>query len=1056
MTDGYDPEDGRGVIHEIFRRRAAERPDAIALIHRDTAVDYRTLDRASDAFAAALARSGARAGDIVPVLMPRSPRFVATLLAVLKLGAAYAAMDPRWPRPRAAELAELTDAPLIAAAPEHAEGWSRPVWVPEDDLTLAAAVAAPAVGPDAPRVRETDTCCVFFTSGSTGRPKGVLSPHAGTVRLFSPARFVGIGPGTVMPQAAPLPWDAASLELWSVLLGGGTSVLIDEPYLTADALRTLVREAGVNTLWLTASVFNLLVEEDLGCFDGVRQLMAGGERLSPAHVRRFVRAYPGTTLVNGYGPVESTVFTTTHRITSADLTGDGEIPLGRPVPRTEVFVLDRESRPCPPGVTGEICVAGAGLANGYLANPEQTARSFTEIELDGPRRIYRTGDLGHLSADGVLHYAGRDDRQVKVRGHRIEPGEVEARVAELPGIRRCAVIPLMEDGGCVGLAAAYTVMDGETVSERTVRDALAKRLPDYLMPRVLAAVDAFPLTGNGKLDTGALLELVTRRTTGARHRAGRGTGHSKGHSTGPGGGVGPGGTRPGDGSVLSEVARAFAETLRTDDAVPYDTSLFELGGDSLDGARLCVRIGARTGVPVPASVFIAGPTVRKLAHWIESRTEAERARAAEALPASGEPLPLLPSQSGFLYAHQLDPADTSAHCELVWRVTGDFVPEAFRAATQDVHRRHQSLHARYVFDRRPVALLDAPHAPVDVRELDPAADRDAGLTALRHALGQPLDIGAGATWRCVIAPLASGDEWLLGIVAHHIAFDGDSVRPLAEDLSAAYAARLRGRPTDAGAPAPLAAVLAACRAQVDETGLEKHRAFWSEELTGVPPLTMPGPDGDGTASSPAFRISAADWAALETRAHRWGSTRFAVALAAYAEALAVVTGDRDLAVGAPIAKRYHPDTADAVGCLIDVVCFRTRPAGDGTTDSLPALLDGVHAALAAQDVPFEDVVRLAADPARDRSRHPLFQTLFALQSVPPRHLVLEGCTADFVRPPTAHALHELEAEIWPETDGGAEVVLGHRPQSTSASFVAEVATAYRRLLRDLAAGAELT
>ncbi|WP_329061009.1 amino acid adenylation domain-containing protein [Streptomyces sp. NBC_01429] len=1040
MTDEYGPEDGRGVIHEIFRRRAAEHPDALALIHRDTVVDYRTLDRASDAFAAALARAGVRAGDLVPVLMPRSPRFVATVLAVLKLGAAYAAMDPRWPRPRVAELAELTGAPLIAAAPEHAEGWARPVWVPEEDLTRAAARAASAAAPAAPSVRETDTCCVFFTSGSTGRPKGVLSPHAGTVRLFSPAGLVGTGPGTVIPQAAPLPWDGASLELWSALLGGGTSVLIDEPYLTVDSLRALVREAGVNTLWLTASVFNLFVEEDPGCFDGVRQLLVGGERLSPAHVHRFVRAHPGIALVNGYGPVENTVFTTTHRITSADHRAGGEIPLGRPVPRTEVFVLDGESRPCPPGVTGEICVAGAGLANGYLANPGQTAKSFTEIDLGGPRRIYRTGDLGHLSAEGVLHYAGRDDRQVKVRGHRIEPGEVEARVAGLPGIHRCAVIPLMENGGCVGLAAAYTVVAGRAVSERTVRDALAERLPDYLVPRALAAVDAFPLTGNGKLDTGALLDLVTRRT-GARPRSG--------DSPGPAPGTG-------DGSVLGEVARTFAEVLRGDDAVPYDTSFFELGGDSLDGARLCVRIGARTGVLVPASVFIAGPTVRELTHWIESRTEAERSPAAEPRPVSGEPLTLLPAQSGFLYAHQLDPADTSAHCELVWRVTGAFVPEAFRAAAADVHHRHQSLHARYVFDRRPVALLDGRPGPVDVRELDPAADRQAGLATLRRALGRPLDIGAGATWRCVITPLASGDEWLLGIVAHHIAFDGGSVRPLAEDLSAAYAARLRGATPDARPPAPLATVLAACRAQVDGTGLEKHRAFWTAELTGVPPLTVPDPGGGGTAPPPAFRISAADWAALETRAHRWGSTRFAVTLAAYAEALAVVTGDRDLAIGAPIAKRYHPDTADAVGCLIDVVCFRTRPAGDGTTDALPALLDGVHAALAAQDIPFEEVVRLTAGPARDRSRHPLFQTLFALQDAPSRHLALEGCTALFVRPGTAHALHEVEAEIWPETDGGAEVVLGHRPQRTSSSFVAEVAAVYRRLLRELAAGTDRT
>ncbi|UWS69897.1 AMP-binding protein [Streptomyces noursei] len=318
MTDRPGSGHGGGTIHGVFRQRAAERPDAPALIHRDTTVSYRTLDRASDAFAAELARAGVGPGDVVPVLMPRSPRFVATVLAVLKRGAAYAALDPRWPRSRVAQLVARTDAPLLAAAPSHAQGWSRPVWVPEADLGEVA--ARPAVDLDAPPVRETDTACLFFTSGSTGRPKGVLSPHAGTVRLFAPARFMSVGPGTVMPQAAPLPWDAASLELWSMLLGGGTSVLVDEPYLTAHALRTLVRNAGLNTLWLTASIFHMLVEEDLGCFDGVRQLLVGGERLSPAHVHRFVAAHPDTALVNGYGPVESTVFTTTHRITPADCT----------------------------------------------------------------------------------------------------------------------------------------------------------------------------------------------------------------------------------------------------------------------------------------------------------------------------------------------------------------------------------------------------------------------------------------------------------------------------------------------------------------------------------------------------------------------------------------------------------------------------------------------------------------------------------------------------------------------------------------------------------------
>ncbi|GHH86849.1 hypothetical protein GCM10018793_60370 [Streptomyces sulfonofaciens] len=1062
------PDGGAGVIHEIFRRRAAERPGATALIHRDTAVDYRTLDRASDAFAAELAGAGVRPKDIVPVLVPRSPRFVATVLAVLKLGAGYAALDPRWPRSRITELTRLAAAPLIAAAPEHAEGLPCPVWVPEADLARVAGSAPPAAAPPAALVRETDTACVYFTSGSTGRPKGVLSPHAGTVRLFAPTRFVSIGPGTVMPQAAPLPWDAASLELWSVLLNGGTSVLVDEPYLTVDGLRSLVRGAGVDTLWLTASVFHMLVEEDPGCFEGVRQLMAGGERLSPAHARRFLRAHPGTALVNGYGPAEGTIFTTTHRVTPADCAPGTEqrgIPVGRPVARTEVFVLDDEMRPCPPGTTGEICVAGAGLANGYLADPEQTARSFVEADLTeldggGPRRIYRTGDLGFRSTDGLLHYAGRADRQVKVRGHRIEPGEVEARVTQLPGIRGCAALPLMERGGCVGLAVAYTVADGAPVSEDTVREVLAERLPAYLMPRVLAAVDAFPLTGNGKLDTAALLELLSERAAPVA-----------GDRAGPAPGTGPSNAAAhAAGSPAGIVERAFAEVLGTAGAVPHDTSFFELGGDSLDGARLCVRIGARTGVPVPASVFITGPTVRKLARWIADQGSvtdeehgADRAGApapsapADAPPKPGEPLPLLPVQSGFLFGQQLDPADTSAHCELVWRVTGDFEPGAFRAAAADVHRRHQSLHARYVFDRRPVALLDAEPVPVDVRELDPAADRASALAAVRAVLAQPLDIAAGVDWRCVVAPLASGREWLLGAVVHHIAFDGGSERPLAEDLSTAYAARLRGRAPDAEPPAPLAAVLAGYRGRREAAELAEQRAYWTGELTGVPPLTVPAPDPgtdpDAAAHPPRFVVPATDWAALEALAHRMGSTRFALALAAYAEALATVTGDRDLAIGAPIAKRYHPDTADAIGCLIDVVCFRMRPAGDGTARALPALLRGVRAGLAAQDVPFEDVVQLAADPGRDRARHPLFQTLFALQSPRGQHLALDGCATGSVRLAAGAALHELEAEVWPGPEGDAEVVFGYRRDTTSAGFVAKVARAYGETLRTLAARA---
>ncbi|KPI10583.1 amino acid adenylation domain protein [Actinobacteria bacterium OK074] len=1024
MTDPSSHGDSAGVIHEIFRRRAAERPDATALVHRGASVSYATLDRASDAFAAELARAGVGAGDIVPLVMPRSPQLVAAILAVLKLGAAYAALDPRWPRPRLAELVDMASAPLVAAAPEHADGWSGPVWTPDADLARAAATdTPPIVSPS----RETDTCCVFFTSGSTGRPKGVMSPHSGTVRLFAPARIIDVGPGTVVPQAAALPWDIMSLELWSVLLGGGTSVLIDEPYLTVDGLRDLVRRDGVNTLWLTASLFNMFVEEDLGCFLGVRQLLVGGERLSPPHITSFVQAHPGITLLNGYGPAESAILTTTHRITPADCADGAEIPVGRPVDRTEVFVLDAELRRCPPGSTGEICIAGAGLANGYLANPEQTAESFVEVRVDGAtRRVYRTGDLGCLDDDGVLHYLGREDRQVKVRGQRIEPGEIEAHVAQVPGIRRCAIVPRLENGSYVGMIAAYTVAeDASHVSEDDVRAALLERLPAYLVPDVIRAVDAFPLTNNGKLDSAALITMVTAQKT---PRAA-----SSPYAQ--------------DDSVPSLVARAFSEILGVRE-VPFGTSFFELGGNSLDGARLCARIGVYTKVSVPASVLITQPTVRELADWVAARAASDE--RPEQLPADG-PLPLLSTQSGFLFDQQSNPRDTSAHCVLVWRVTGGFDPEAFRAAVADVHRRHESLHAAYVFDRRPVAKLPALPAPADFRVHAPVADEHQALDALHAALLRPLDIGKGNTWRCVVVPVAAGGgaarSWALGVVVHHIAFDGSSEQPLAGELSEAYAARLRGRPLDTAPPASLAKVLTGYHAQRNRATLQRQREYWREELSGVPPLSVPGPPESSNEGSFSFRVTAVEVASLDRAAQAMGSTRFAVLLSAYAEALAKVTGDRDFAVGAPVAKRYHPDTAEAISCLIDVVCFRMRPTGDGTLDGLPRLVAGVHSGLAAQDVPFEEVVGLAADPARDRRRHPLFQTLFALQNVPAPELALDGCAVEYVRPQDTTALHELEVEVWPGQDGGAEVVFGYRPETTAAGFVADVTKEFQATLR---------
>jgi D-alanine--poly(phosphoribitol) ligase subunit 1 len=347
---------------------------------------------------------------------------------------------------------------------------------------------------------------VFFTSGTTGRPKAVLSPHRATQRLFTGDTFADFGPGQVMAQTAPAPWDAFAMEVWGMLTTGGTCVLPEDDRLLPDDLRDLVTEAGVNQLWLTSSLFNLFVDEDIDSFVGVRRVITGGERLSVDHVRRFLTRHPDIALVNGYGPVESCVFATTHAVTLADCQLPDGIPIGRPVPGTEVYVLHGDV-PAEQGRTGEICVVGDGLALRYL--DEDAPASFVTMTLaDHPVLVYRTGDLGRFDEHGVLRFAGRADRQVKVAGHRIEPADIESVVRALPGVRDCAVLPVPgPDGDYERLAMFYTA-DPTAQDPTALRQLLTAALPAYQVPGMIRNLAELPRTSNGKLDRRVLLAMT--------------------------------------------------------------------------------------------------------------------------------------------------------------------------------------------------------------------------------------------------------------------------------------------------------------------------------------------------------------------------------------------------------------------------------------------------------------------------------------------------------------------------------------------------------------------
>ncbi|MBP0580176.1 amino acid adenylation domain-containing protein [Labrys sp. LIt4] len=496
-------------IHGLFSEQAAMHPGSVALRKGDRKITYAQVEERSDAIARRLIGLGVKRGDIVITFVERSPAAIEALIAILKTGAAFAPLDPAYPPEHlSVAVADCRPAAIVVSGDAGGEtlrrlGWDGPVLhIGDEGGTEVALLPHIDVGP-------LDAAYVMFTSGSTGRPKGVVVPHRAVVRLVRGNNYANLDDSEAILQLAPLAFDASTFEIWGALLNGGVLAFAENDHPTLSEISDAIRVNGVTTLWLTAGLFHLMVECELEGLKPLRQLLAGGDILSPAHVDKARLALPSCQLINGYGPTENTTFTCCYRV-PPDQSVLGALPIGYPIAQTRVYVLDDEMRRVVKGQTGQLCAAGDGLALGYLNRPELTAQKFVPnpFSADGNDRLYLTGDLVRERADGSLDFVGRIDRQVKIGGKRIELEEVETVLRNLPQVQDAAVIVQNPSWTSKYLVAYLVGPSSLSQQDMNLRALLLEKLPEYAIPSQFCILQELPLLPNGKINRRGLLELA--------------------------------------------------------------------------------------------------------------------------------------------------------------------------------------------------------------------------------------------------------------------------------------------------------------------------------------------------------------------------------------------------------------------------------------------------------------------------------------------------------------------------------------------------------------------
>ncbi|MFD6860589.1 amino acid adenylation domain-containing protein, partial [Rhodococcus sp. NPDC060090] len=992
--------DGTRTLVDLFDEQVERDGDAVALVYEGAQWTYAEFDTAVNRLARHLIGLGVGPENRVALAVRRSPELLIGMYAIAKAGAAYVPVDPDQPSERNEYiLGTAAPAAVITTTADRIE-YPGVAEVVLDDLDLSNLSDAPITDRDrtAP-LRAHNTAYVIFTSGSTGRPKGVAVPHAAIVNQLEWKRAAfDLGPDDAVLLKTIATFDLSVWEFWSALTSGARLVVATaDGHRDPDHLLTLLREQHVTTLHTVPSMLSMLMTVANGEVSQLlRRVLAIGEAL-PAPVAQQFRASNSAALFNLYGPTEAAVSVTVHEVGDDDTAA---VPIGVPEWNTAVYVLDGRLRPVPPGVAGELYLAGAQLARGYHDRADLTADRFVADPF-GRGRMYRTGDIVRWNREGHLEYLERADFQVKVRGYRIELGEIEAVLRERDTVRDVAVL-VRSDAHVGDRLVAYVVPSGEDVDIDTLRVQLGERLPSYMVPSAFVVLDALPLNTNGKLDRAALPEPELDA-----------------------------GTFRAPTTPVEEIVAATVAELLGIERVGLDDDFFELGGNSLLATQLSARLGAALDTRVAVRTVFEASTIVALAAHIQPSV-GRGARAALVAGLRPDRIPLSLAQQRMWTLNQVDPDSGVYNIPVAVRLTGALDTDALRAAVADVVARHEVLRTVYpdTEDGPIQVVLPVAEATSDLEAIEvSAADLVGRLT---EVLGTGFDVTAQippvrvALFRVADTTehvLADTTEHVLAVVAHHISADGYSMRPLIRDVMVAYLARVEGTTPDW---APLDVQYADYTlwqssvlgdAADPDSELARQLAYWTDELAGVPemlalPTDRPRPARQSTnGESVVFGLGESLAQRVEKTARDQGVTVFMVMHAAFAVLLSRLSGSEDITVGTPTAGRGEEALDDLVGMFVNTLVLRTRVAGGSTfSDLLGQAKEKDLAAFGNADVPFERLVD-SLGVRRTSAHTPLFQVMLTFQNIDTGTLELPGLAVQPLETGADQAKFDLQCTV---------------------------------------------